>query len=101
MYFHKSEHSRIINIFLTEPNENKYRTEFSVRKEGKEGFITADQNSFKKYQRENTSLTFTWQAALIAKNTANQHIDTSIRNSRSHIRNFNLCFQYKCGEGGL
>lgn len=47
IYFHKSEHSAIINIFLIEPNENKYRTEFSGRKKGKEGCIIADETSFK------------------------------------------------------
>lgn len=47
IYFHKSEHSGIINIFLTEPSENKYRTKFSGRKKGKEGCIIADETSFK------------------------------------------------------
>lgn len=49
IYLHKSEPSGNINIFLNEPNENKYRTELSGRKKGKEGCIMADQTVFTKY----------------------------------------------------
>lgn len=37
---------------------------------------------------------------LLLKNTAKQQ-QMIIQNSKSLMRNFNLCFQCKCGEGGL
>lgn len=101
IYFHKSEHSGINNILLTEPNENNYRTEFSEWKKGKKVVLWLIKLALKCIKGTTGLLHSHGKQHLLLVILAFNTVNMIISNSKSHIQSFNLCFQYKCGEGGL